>query len=186
MNIRQRKRTIYLASGLIAAIGLAVAAWALATPVEIARPADASGDAPGPAPGRTGAAGPSYRQPGEGDGISRDELARLCARDLRRPLFAPEPTVEQAEKPEPRPQPRRPMSAQLVGTIVEPGRSMAVFRMSDGSFELCGTGESIEDPGGEVKVRNIEPYEVTVNYASQTRTLTIERTPKSLVFGAGE
>jgi hypothetical protein len=170
MTVRQRKRVIGLVAGLVGLAGLAVLVGAVAAPLETA--------APGPAP-QPPAGGPPTDQRGadqtpDASRPTLGELARVSAMDLRRPLWDPPATAAAA----PNAASAVPMTVRLVGTIVEPGHSMAVFRKADGSFELCAQGESVTDAGGAVTVTAVAPEKVTVEYAGQAQELAVPLRPQ--------
>jgi hypothetical protein len=169
MTVQQRKRAIGLVAGLVGLAGLAILAAAVAVPLETGAPEPApQAPAVGPPPDDRGAdQTPGASRPTLG------ELARVSAMDLRRPLHDPPATAAAA----PKAASAVPMTVRLVGTIVEPGHSMAVFRKADGSFELCAQGESVTDAGGAVTVTGVAPEKVTVEYAGQAQELAVPPGP---------
>lgn len=59
--------------------------------------------------------------------------------NLQRPLYdSPPPAAPKSEAKQP-----SPLSAQLAGTVVEPGHSVAMF-VSNGKIELKGIGDKID------------------------------------------
>ena len=168
MDVRGREKLIWLAAAIVTLGSVALVACALAFPPEVT-------------PGAPGSRlGPARTNPGRADALSEgtpdnhraslDTLARLCATDLRRPLYDPPP-------PPPPPPPTQAMTVQLVGTISEPGHEMAIFRKSDGTIALCGPGESVADVGGAVMVTNVTQEKVTVTYGNKTHELVVAPRP---------
>jgi hypothetical protein len=170
MNVRQRKRTIYAAAGLLGLAGVAVLAWGLGGEVRVEADRDmpASPVRPRSTPGETD--GPHAAR----SHIALAELNRVAAMDLRPSLFDP-PTSDRSATDDTRAP--KAMRVILIGTAVEPGRSMALFRMPGGEVELAGEGQSIDDPGGAVVVDRIEHRKVTVTYRGAEQTLIIEPPP---------
>ncbi len=66
-----------------------------------------------------------------------------------------------------------PLDLQLAGTIIEQGRSLAVFAGRDGKVELKGVGEVFR--GREVL--RIEQDRVNVRYNGEQVTLTLKKGP---------
>ncbi len=166
MNVRQRKRLIALAAALVglAAAGVLVAGFLVPVTVPVHEVAPAS-DGPDVAPNPNGDQAPAR------DGSlpalpALPTLQRLCGRNLRRPLYDP-PPVARAAAPKPA------MTVQFIGTVIEPGQSVAMFRKSDGSIAWCAPGESVEDAGSEVRVTSVEYDKVTVQFAGESRELVI-------------
>jgi hypothetical protein len=177
MTVRQRQRAIHLVAGIVGLSGLAVFAAALAVPLDPGAPGpDVQGAADGAA--AAPAEAPAQATP-DAAGASLEDLARVCGMDLRRPLYdapSPPPAAGAAAPP------AAPMAVRLVGTIVEPGHSMAVFQKPDGSFELCAQGESVADAGGAVAVTAINQDKVTVQYLGQTQELALPPNPAGEVL----
>jgi hypothetical protein len=169
MSGRQRRTMMWLGAALVMLAGVSVAAWGLAAPVRVqTRPEDAA------APGSKAAlssAEASRQATGRDSARLLAALQQLCAMNLRRPLYDPPPTP-----PPPRPEPS--MTVRLVGTINEPGHSLAMFQKPNGAIELCGLGESIDDEGLAVTVTRIEGGKVTVRYADELHELVVGPKPK--------
>ncbi len=67
----------------------------------------------------------------------------------------------------------RAMSLKLVGVVVEPGHSMALFQKPDGSVEVCPVGQMVDDSGGKVKVTKVEVDRAVVVFGGVTQTLMV-------------
>jgi type II secretion system protein G len=65
------------------------------------------------------------------------------------------------------------LTVELAATVVEPGRSAAVLRLSDGSVKTCGIGDSVEDVGGPVVLTEVNRDRVLVSYAGTRRELRL-------------
>jgi hypothetical protein len=179
MTVRQRKTLIWLAAGVLAAPTVAVVALGLALPVRVETGAAGRPDG--------GAAGePSDRAASAAD---RDrqrraavaDLLRLCRTDLRKPLFDSEAPAEgpTAKGGTARRGGPSSLTLRLIGTVNEPGHSMAMFQKKDGSIALCAQGESVDDAGGAVTVTRVEFEKVTVQYGNRSHELILppRRTP---------
>jgi hypothetical protein len=176
MNVRQRKRAIWLTAGALALAGAGAVAASVALPLKHPPPRPLDLQAAG-APARQAEAPHSAAGDDVASTIDLRELRRLCAMDLRRPLFDPPPPA--AAESEPQPEPRIPMSVRLVGTIIEPGRSIAMLQKHDGSITLCAEGRTVDDRGGPVKVIAVKENEVTVEYAGRSHTLQMPAEPEA-------
>lgn len=175
MKVRRRKSVIWLAAALLGAISASVLAWGVGYPVRVG--ATGAGEAPEPA---SRAVASDKAADGSADRDRRppvEELVRLCEMELRRPLYEPEPAERERADAEPGDEPKAStsMTVRLIGTINEPGHSMAMFQKKDGSVELCAEGRSIEDGEGEVTVIEIEHQRVTVRHAGRERELVTPR-----------
>lgn len=176
MNVRQRKRVLWSAAAALCLAGAAVIAWGVATTATVTpreqaidAPAVAGRDQPTDSPNAP--AGPANAR----ERPSLEALNRLASLKLRQPLFEQASTDQRqtATEEENDDEPRRSLSLRLVGTIQEPGHSMALFRKSNGTFELCPQGQSIEDGSGQVTVTRVGRRTVTVQFAGRSRELTM-------------
>ena len=170
MTMRQRKRLLIGAAGVVGLASVAVLAGGLALPVA------APVSVPPPPIAATGTdAG------GSPVGTDADAARRLAAGlehvsrlDLRRPLYDPvTPPTTQAPDPASAARPKSPMTARLVGTVIEPGHSVAFFQMADGMVRLCREGGTLDDSGGPITVKRIDGPRVTVEYAGSMHELTL-------------
>jgi hypothetical protein len=158
----------------LGAAGAAVLAVGFAMPVEL--PVTAS---PAPRGSATSLSKPVQAQTGRtafAPQSALDELQRLSAVDLRAPLFDPPPALPApaAEVPVAH---RSTMTLRLVGTIVEPGHSMAMFQKPDGSIALCAQGQSIDEAAATVTVTHVSHHRVTVQFAGQSIELDLPEAP---------
>lgn len=173
MTLRQRKTVIWLLAGVLAAAAAAIVVAGLVVPVRVETDdgSSAGGKAKVSSAARVTGKGSSRPQrPALAD------LLGLCRTDFRRPLYDAD---ELAENPKTgkaaagKRAVRSPLTLQLIGTVNEPGHSMAVFRKRDGSIALCAQGESIDHAGGPVTVTQVEYEKVTVRYGSRSHELVI-------------
>ena len=159
MTARRINILLWLLAVLFTGGTIVAAAWAVLGPYAdlTARPPQARGVAPAtPAP-------------------SDPPLAAFAAvwdRELGQPLdpldpppVAP-PTQPAAAATDPPPPP-----VKLIGTVLEPNYSMAVFARADGRPELRAVGET----AGGAEVLRIEADAVTVRYNGQPVVLRVER-----------
>ena len=92
--------------------------------------------------------------------------AVIYGRDLRKPLYDPEPVpVVKARPPEPR------LSVTLAGTVVEPGFSRALLRTAGGDEKLVSVGEVID----KAEVLAIADGSVRLKFSGKEITLKVQR-----------
>ncbi len=90
--------------------------------------------------------------------------------DLRRPLYdQPAAPVAAARRPAVKRGP--PLRVKLAGTVVEPGRSMAMFITKAGKVELKAIGERVD--GAEVL--DITQENVSMRYSGRTVDLKLQK-----------
>jgi len=167
MNPRQKKRWLVAGAAGLGAIAVAIMVAGLSLPVRV----DAKASDVGAKVVSTTSRDVKPRED-QTKRLTLAQLQRLGAMPLRRPLYdAKQPVATNVSQ-----QPvAKPMTLRLVGTINEPGHSMAMFQKSDGSIELCALNQSIDDAGGAVTVTHIEPNKVIVEYNGQSRDLEIPK-----------
>ncbi len=143
-------------SAALLAFAVAIMAWALLAPYDqqsVLREA-----------GQVGATSPPMASPR----LPLSSFAAVWELDLRRPLV--DKPVNARVPPA---TPPAPLDLQLTGTIIEQGRSLAVFAGRDGKVELKGVGEAFR--GGEVLL--IEQDRVKIRYKGELVTLTLKKGP---------
>lgn len=160
MTTRQIKSRLLLATAAMLVVALCAAGWALWVPVEV--------NARKPSP--TALARASQGGPGEQRDTlpTLEQLRAMARKDLRRPLKDPPP---------PEPPPPVPLQAKLLGVIFEPedpGQSMAMFKLSDGTERWLKAGQVFEDPVGRVEVTRVRDRSVTVTYKGQATELSVD------------
>ncbi len=67
-----------------------------------------------------------------------------------------------------------PIRAKIVATMIEPGKTAALFS-TDGELQVCRAGETIEE--AQAKVISIDAEKVVLKYANERVTLDL---PKAL------
>lgn len=96
---------------------------------------------------------------------------------LRRPLTDPPP-------PKPRPAPRQAaptpppqptLGLTLVGTIIDPVKSLAIIADAAGQFDVKGVGESLELTPAGVSVKRIDSEQVELQFQGKTSTVKLNR-----------
>jgi len=128
---RSRGRLVLACNGLLI-VGIVLAAAYAVWPI------DPRGPAGGLAATRPAAATPAGPAAGP-----LSAYAVVHARDLRKPLYDPEPIKVVATKPaEPDP------PVQLIGTVIDTSASFGLFRAKGGQDRFAGVGETVE--GAEV------------------------------------
>lgn len=167
---------ITLAAALLALASAGVVAWGLTAPTSTTLDHTQLQKVPRPpAPNAGGDNGSETDPPRATDRTGRtlSELQRVCAIDLRRPLFDPPAPVNTDTGPaEPT---RVPMTAVLSATVIENGKSMAIFKTRDGKFEVCPIGGGFEEPGGKLVVTGIEGRSVQITWNDKPHTLEVPR-----------
>lgn len=170
MTVRRKTNLIRLTTAVIALTSAVVIVGGFMVAVEIEAPASTQG------------AGATGVRPTVAEQVSSDvpqvpgldHLVRLCERDLRAPLFdAPTPVaVETVEPAAPAPTSTG-LSVKLLGTIIEPGHSMAMLQKSDGSVALIEAGQSIDDGGAKVVVAVVELRRVVIRIGNESHELVL-------------
>ena len=182
MNTRQRKRSIWLAAALLALGSAALIAWGLAAPVRLTPPKRANLPSIEPVAANQPDTPPNpANNPPSSNRPALAELTRLTAIDLRKPLYPPETEKNKTkdDNTQPAPPPQNPLTLRLVGTIIEPGHSMAMLQNTrDQSIQLCPEGETIEHGNGKVTVTRVDPHKATVQYAGRSHVLETPRSKK--------
>jgi len=97
-------------------------------------------------------------------GPALNQLQSLASLPLRRPLRDPD---------KPQAAQKMPLRARLVGTVNEPGRSLAIFKLASGEHRFVPVDAQFDDPAGKVTVKQIDEQKVTVEYAGETQQLTV-------------
>ncbi len=149
---------------LITACGFALAstgviAWTLIIPcaVDIDNPKDRSAS---PATLASPTPGASTTLP------TVAELNAVAKRPWQRPLYDPKPVVA----PPPPPKPVPPFTAKLTATIIEPGRSVAIFVTREGETAFCTVGQQI----AEAEVVAVKQNAAELKYHGKPLHLTVK------------
>lgn len=104
---------------------------------------------------------------------------------LRSPLYVPpKPPPKKVDKPEsPAPKPVRaaPPAWTLVGTIIEPGRRLAILSDSSGKTDIVVSGEEVQLQPSGVTVTKITAESVTLDRQGSTSKVSLDRS-----FRAGQ
>lgn len=93
----------------------------------------------------------------------------IWAMNLRRPLYDQPQPVTSVARPVKKAPP--PLPIRLAGTVVEPGRSVAMFITAGGKIELKGEGDTV----GEAEVLSIGQDGATVRYRGKRIELTLDQ-----------
>ena len=168
MTVKKQKRLIVMVAALLGLSSAALLAAGFVAPVRV-KPTPTLERAQ---TGETRDAGPAHASDPTRDGATLAQLQQLCAIDLRGELFVEEQVVNDAPPP-------ATIRVRLIGTAIEPGRSVAVFEMTDKSIELYAIGETFKDSGRQFKVTTIQPRRVTIESTEQDET---QRTIQQLVL----
>jgi len=147
MTLRQIRLALWGLSALLAGLAALSLLWAFWLPLATTRAAAATPSAAPTTRPTAGAAIPPLRSFGP-----------LLTLELRQPLDPNAPTALPT------------LPVKLAGTILEPGRNMAMFQDKEGAVQLKAVGETIA--GAEV--RQISESGVVVFYGGQELTLNVE------------
>ena len=167
MNKRLAKLGLYLLGGLSLLAASLLAAWALFWPCATLDSTDDIERTP-TAAGRVVAFKPPL-PPGPLD------FEPLWDRPMRGTFIdvSPAPVLPTADASETSLQGMR-----LLGTVIEAGRSLAVFSLAGGQTELRGVGESVGE-SRQIEIVSIQRRQVVVRYIGELVTLTVEGTEES-------
>ena len=147
MNLRTKRRLLWICSVTLAAAGLASAAALVAAPVA------------GPDKGAA-AVTPAAPPPPAAKRPPLSAYEAISKRNVLQPLFDTPVAGQAALKP----------AVKLVGTIIEKDQSFAMLKAKDGQVKWAPVGEVVD--GAEVL--QIAADSVTVRFADQTFTLKVE------------
>lgn len=89
---------------------------------------------------------------------------------LRRPLYDPPPKPAAKQVPIKKQIP----SLQLVGTIVEPGRSVAIVKMGSDKLQLKRVGESLGPKGDDCLVESVDSDSIVVRRGSELLSVSMK------------
>ena len=107
----------------------------------------------------------------------------LTQRQLRQPLYDPEPTPPAPPQPKPPAVPRAKLGPKLdlslVGTIIESNKSLAIIADPNGGFDVKGVGEMLEIAPDGIVITSIQSGQVTLEHQGKTTTLSLERKQKT-------
>jgi len=182
MNMRQQKTAMWVATAVLAVCAAGIVAAGLVMPVDVTvdspkapRPGVAVATSQ-PAAGTANNPSVSASSPASGGPKFFARLSQLCAKDLRKPLFDPQPKLVNGT-PGRRPNASSLHSMRLIGTANEPGHSMAVFRKPTGEIEVCREGQGFKLQGNQVTVVAVDPNKVAVQYAGRRHELFMPKKP---------
>lgn len=161
VNLRTRKRLLWLAALVMGAGALAVVVAGLSIPIAVDAAAAPRPHAPESAPV------PDEGRPGQ---LTLAELEELSGTDLRRPLYDA-PSSQSAGDP------AAAAPVKLVGMVNEPGHSMVILQKADGSMATCAQGETLDDAPGPVTVVEIGARKVTIRCRGNVYELPVPVAP---------
>jgi hypothetical protein len=113
-----------------------------------------------------GNAAPKLRNTNASSNPMLQAYTTTLERHLRRPLYDPEPIVQETPPP-----PKPVLQARLLGTVLEPGFTYAIFRDASGEQKFVSAGQSIE--GAEIM--SIEDGQATVRFNGESVVLLVGR-----------
>ena len=173
MNVQKTRLLLRAVAITLLLISVAVVAWAVRSPHErIGQGGDS-------APARRA----GTRKAKLVSSPPLEDLAGVWGKELRRPLYdppkAPKKTVP-SDKKESKKKRRGGGNGsegglRLVGTMLEDGRSLAVFMNASGEIDLKGVGETLELAPG-TRLDRIDPTEVTVSIQGRATTFRLPDT----------
>ncbi|MCC7409227.1 MAG: hypothetical protein IT442_14270 [Phycisphaeraceae bacterium] len=161
---RQLKHWLYVAAGLLIVAGLAMGGVLIFAPL-----ATIDLDAPPSLPGGVTLTASSSSADASST-PTRESLLALGSLPLRRPLYDTA-VAEMAAPTKVVP----PLRVKLLGTVIEPGQSVAILQDSAGKTLFLSAGQTVE----EATVQSIEPDRVTVRYYDEDRVLLMPKAEPS-------
>lgn len=164
---------------MVALGAAALLAWGLGVPVWVA-PAVAGVTPNAGATNEASGGADDDQAPAQAPALDLAELKRLCATDLRRPLFDPTPVKPKATAAAPA---LSALRVRLIGTANEPGHAMAMLEKSDRTIAWCAEGQSITDGGGVLTLAKVENEKVKVLYGGKEYELVMPKRPPLLGGG---
>ncbi|MFW5839856.1 MAG: hypothetical protein ACOCZE_04670 [Planctomycetota bacterium] len=172
MNRSAKIRSFYAAAALAALLSVGAVTAAVAWPIGLeptrpGRPARPAGQAQRQEPSQTD----------EAEKLDPDQLARLTQVDLRRPLYDDQVTQTPRSAA-----PRAQLTVRLIGIAVEPGHSVAMLIDPAGKILLAQAGETVEIPGGPMKVIAVLDDSIRVEFQGRIQALPL---PEPDQTGAG-
>jgi len=105
---------------------------------------------------------------------SLQQFQQVWRKPLRRPLFDPPPAATAARTSTPPPQ--APLRIKLLGTVLEPGQSMAMFAVPPGTITIKRVGEAIGEAPNQAEIMDIQTDRAVLRCQGQTMTVEIEGT----------
>ncbi len=105
--------------------------------------------------------------------LTAQDFEKFWQQPLRRPLYDPPPLPPPPPKVVEVPPPR-PIVAKLLATMVEPGNSMAMLRLSTGETVFRKINEEIGAADAGAKVLTIEEGMISVERDQQTTKLAVD------------
>lgn len=167
MNVRRTKFLLWTAAWLLSAAGAAVIGWGIFTPYDAGVAAAPAGD------------GTSRRSPAPATRPSfppLEEFEAAWAVNLRGPLrdVPAAPSPASAALTGLVATPVAPPAFKLAGTVVEPGRSVAMLQTAEGRVELKSVGERM----GTAEILEIAIDRVVVRHNGQPLTLKLDKPRK--------
>lgn len=178
MNVRQRKKVIWLTAVVVGVASLVLLFTGFCVPIKTTKSKTVFQSEVSATAGVFGETS-NDKENTNVSNLSFDELKRLCEKNLRKPLYdKPIPEPEKSDAASSASNSSLPL--RLIGTANEPGHSIAMFQKSDGSIELCVENENMDNAGETVTVIKIEHQKVIVEYGGETYELVIPENGKAL------
>jgi len=173
MSVRRIRWLLRSAAIMLLVLSVAIVVWAFQSPQLVRVP----GSEFAPAGRASAARAKIIRSP------PLNDFAKVWRKELRQPLYDPPPTTRQPNRKKNRgPSKGRKSDSQLavggvqlMGTMLEDGRSKAIFMNSNGEVDVKGDGETLELVAG-VRVDRIELERVTVSNQGRLTTLQLPQT----------
>ncbi|MCC7409034.1 MAG: hypothetical protein IT442_13270 [Phycisphaeraceae bacterium] len=159
-NPRRLRSTLYAVAGLLVVTGLVLGGVLILAPLATAERGTSSSKPNGITPVASTAVTDSAATP------TRESLLALGSLPLRRPLYdTAAVTAAAPTKVVP------PLRVKLLGTVIEPGQSVAIVQDSTGKTLFLDVGQTVED----ATIQSIEPDRVTVRYYDEDRELVMPK-----------
>ena len=97
-----------------------------------------------------------------------DDFQRVAKKRLCGPLYdAPPPKEKEKAK-------AAPLALKLIGSIIEPGNSMAIFQLADKQTYFKGTGDKLLVGNLEIEIIDVKEDQATVRRGEDSIVLKVE------------
>ena len=160
MTLRRQKLALWLLGIGLVLGGVLVVAWGFRGKCSVVLSQSSTGSARAAKAPTTNPQAP----------LSLKEFEPHWNKPLRRPIFDPPPVVIPPPKKEVPP----PLNVRLVGTIIEPGETVAMLANARNSLEFKKVGDSWGAGKLLATITAIENSRVTIQYAGETIVLTMQ------------
>lgn len=176
MNERQRKRWLSMTALTLASVSVVVLLAGLIVPVKLSAD-EAEANSGALTVGGNAANTAMGSAPAATADLTLAQIMRVASLNLRPPLFESADESPAGPGGPGGPRPRAAMALRLIGTVIEPNHSMAMFTVPSGKILVQGVGDVFEEAGAKYEVKAIEPDKATVQYGGVAHQLQMPKSP---------